>query len=236
MATIQTIRSMVIRTEKLLSELTTEYDKCQQKKFVSDDACNITHEILEKCSNALDQLMYAAWSARIAPQLTELPKRGGYFPIARDEKSYKSMLRQWKAESIESMDAEFSRILRECQPMTNPQNEWMAKLRELANKKHSGLLPQTKIENKITTVERGDGAISWDAGQVRFSPGVVILGAPIDARTQLPKPMPGMHTKSEIWVTFILEGTNLNALGFCQSAVAGTKRLIEIFASTLSLP
>jgi hypothetical protein len=232
--TVQNIRSMAKRADKLLSELKAEYDKCLQEKDISSEAINITHEIIEKCSNALDQIMHTAWSIRVAPKLSNLPKRGGYFPTARDEQSYRSSLGQWNATDLDVIDPEFGRILRECQPMTDSKNEWLADLRDLANKKHTGLVPQKRFEDRVTTVQRRGGGISWSSG-VTFSPGIQILGVPIDPHTQLPMAMPGVQTKVEIWVTFMLEGTSLNALAFCQSVIAGTKELIDTFSSRLSL-
>ena len=137
MNSIFLIQSLMSRADRLLSELQMEYDKCLHQQEVSADALNLTHEIIEKCANALDQLMHLSWEIRIAPKLTEPPKRGGYFPAARDEQSYRSTLGQWKATDLDNLDPTFAEILRHFQPMTSAENSWLADLRDLSSKKHT---------------------------------------------------------------------------------------------------
>jgi hypothetical protein len=225
---------MITRADKLLVELQQAYDACLKTQSVSEEALNITHEVIAKCSDALDQIMHTTWESRIAHKLQKLPKRGGYFPAASDEQSYRSTLGQWNMTNLEEIDPEFDRILRSYQPMTNEKNKWISQLRDLANKKHTGLVPQKRYEEVRTRVERGGGAISWSSG-VRFSGGMRVLGVPIDPRTQLPIPMADTKVTREIWVSFYLEGTQINALPFCQYAVSATKKIIDNFAEELSL-
>jgi len=84
------------------------------------------------------------------------------------------------------------------------------------------------------TDKHGSG-VSWSGG-VYFSGNISVMGAPIDPKTQLPVPTPGLTTRVEIWTSFIIEGTDLNALGFCKDAVKGTKEIIELFVRSLALP
>jgi hypothetical protein len=235
MATFQEIRSLMQRADALLAELQEEYRKCLAAKEVSFAARNLTHEVLEKCANALDQVMHLAWQTRVAPKLSVLPKRGGYFPAARDEQSYRSSLGQWNVSDLESIDSDFDALLRRHQPFTRPDGTWLAVVKDLAAKKHTGLVPQRRVENRRVLVSRlGGGHVSWGSG-VTFGSGVSVLGVPIDPQTQLPMASSQIQTQIEIWVAFQIEGTNLNAFDLCQEAVLGTKQILEDFQTTMSL-
>ena len=59
--------SMIQRAEKLLGVLEATYERDLQARQVSLDALNLTHEVLEKCSTALDQTMSLAFEAFIKP-------------------------------------------------------------------------------------------------------------------------------------------------------------------------
>lgn len=236
MNSIKLIQSLMLRADKLLSDLQLEYDKCLSQKEVPTDALNLTHEVIEKCANALDQLMHHCWEVRIAPKLTNIPKRGGYFPAARDEQSFKSTLGQWNAADLDTIDPAFAKVLRQYQPLKNEVNNWLVELRTLSSKKHTGLVPQKKFEERrVSVTSSGCGSVSWGSG-VRFGSGVSVLGAPIDPRTQLPIPTAGVQTTVEIWVNFVIEGTNLNAVAFCNQAVKGTKEILTNFALSLNIP
>jgi hypothetical protein len=83
------------------------------RKVVTLDVPNLIRETLEKCSNALDQLCPDCAGR---PKLSELPKRGGYFPAARDEQGFRSTMGQWKASDIDKLDPDFACRLRAVQP------------------------------------------------------------------------------------------------------------------------
>ena len=234
--TIAMIRSMLSRADRLLADLEDEYQKCLNEKAVSTGALNLTHEVIEKCTNTLDQLMTHAWTVRIRPTLANPPARGGYFPAARDEAGFRSSLGHWQSTDLDTRDPDFARVLRSYQPMTDRRNEWVGVLRELAAKKHTGLVPQKRQEDRrVTVTGAGGGSVSWGPG-VTFGPGVSVMGAPVNPQTQMPVPTPTTKTTVEIWVSFLIEGTDVNALGFCKQAVAGTEEIVEAFATALKLP
>lgn len=106
------------------------------------------------------------------------------------------------------------------QPFKSSKNKWLFDLREIANKgKHINLIPQTRIETRRVNVSGSSGgSVSWDPSSVRFRSGVRIMGAPVDPKTQRIVPTPGVTEQIQIWVTFSLEGFNLNALGFCKES------------------
>ena len=235
MANSKSILSLVDRAAALYNELTVEYEKCLKAKDVTDNACNLTHEIIEKCSNALDQIMFHAWDLRIAPTLVTKPTRTGYFPAANNMEGYKSSLGQWGIVDLANIDKQFNDVLIKHQPFTDFQNAWIVQLKELARSKHTGLIPQKKIIEPRTTVSRpGSGSVSWGSG-VTFGGGVSVMGVPINPATQLPIPSVHVDVKVEHWVSFLLEGTSLNALIFCKTALEKTRKIIEQFTAELQL-
>jgi|SRR5688572_7547077 hypothetical protein len=233
---IALIRSLTERADELLSEMEKEFDKCLRELDVTPRAQNLTHEVIEKCANALDQLMYLAWETRVAPTLSAPQKPRGYFPAARDEQGLRSSLGAWGLVDIDVKDPSFAAAVRRWQPLTSQRNEWVATLRRLAAAKHVSLTPQ-KIQTEPRTVvsDQQGNSVSWGRG-VTFGRGVSVLGAPINPATQLPEARPGVDARVEIWVRFVMEGTDINALGFCKEAVSKTKAIVDDFASTLGLP
>ncbi|WP_370231221.1 hypothetical protein, partial [Cognatishimia sp.] len=71
---IEEIDSLVERAQELFEDLEVAYNRDLEAKEVSKKAKNLTHEVLEKCSNILDQTMTICFELDIRPHLTELPK------------------------------------------------------------------------------------------------------------------------------------------------------------------
>lgn len=234
MASITEIKAQLARATRVTAELETEYARCLEAKNVSHEARILTHEVFEKCSNTLDQSMHLAWSTRVLPKLKTPPKRGGYFPVASDEGAFASALGQWNAANLATIDPDFEKELRRWQPMTSTKNAWLLDMKHLANRKHTGLVPQKRMEEKRVSVSGKGGTVSWGRG-VTFGKGVSIFGVPVDPKTQLPKDAPGITTKVEIWVSFLLEGTSLNPLSFCRQAVSGVETIVDSLAANLKL-
>ncbi|WP_119299804.1 hypothetical protein [Dongia deserti] len=230
------IGTLVERAGELAADLEKEFEKCLHDLEVTPRALNLTHEVIEKCANALDQLMHLAWEIRIAPTLGVSERPRGYFPAAIDEQSFRSALGQWKLVDVEQKDPVFAKVLRRWQPLSDPQNNWIAMLRKFAAKKHVGLVPQKiQSEPRVVVSDQRGNSVSWGPG-VTFGQGVSVFGAPIDPKSQLPVETPGVEARVEIWVRFHIEGTDLNALSFCTECVSGTKLIIANFASELVLP
>jgi hypothetical protein len=229
------IRSLLVRADKLLVELRATYQTDLNAKAVSNEALNLTHEVIEKCANALDQTMTLAWETRIKPGLAKLPAKGGYFPAARTEEGFRSSMGQWGAADIDTRDKDFAAALRAYQPMTSAENNWLATLRDLSAKKHTGLVPQKRQEERRVTVRGAGGAVSWGSG-VRFGSGVSVMGARVDPRTQIPVATPGVTTTVETWVSFHLADTGTDALAFCTNAVAKSRAIVDRFVRDLKLP
>ena len=159
-----------------------------------------------------------------------------YFPAAKDEQSLRTSLGQWRLIDIEQKDPTFASVVRRWQPLSDPQNEWIASLRKLAANKHISLVPQrTQTERRVVVSDGRGNSVSWGAG-VTFGRGVSVLGAPINPESQMPITTPGVDARVEIWVRFHIEGTNLNALTFCKDCVSHTKAVVSDFAAELALP
>lgn len=226
------LSSMIDRADKLLAELEGVYRRDLAAKDVSAEALNITHEVIEKCSNVLDQAMTLIFNSQISPLLTTQPKRGGYFPVAKDEQSYRSTLGQWNASNLGDILPSIDEKLRALQPFTSGNNAVYLRIRELANKKHTELTPQKRAERQRVNVNRpGMGGVSWSRSGVRFGAGVQVMGVPIDPHTQMPVPSSQVEVTVETWVSFHLSDTGEDALAFCRSAIAGVRRVVQTLFS-----
>lgn len=222
------LESMIARAERLMGELKDVYNRDLTAKQVSPEALNITHEIIEKCSNVLDQSMTAVFETKIKGKITTQPKRGGYFPVAKDERGYKESLSQWKAADLDKIAPDVDAKLRSLQPFTSPKNAIFSRIRELANKKHTRLIPQKRREQPRVNVSRpGSGSVSWDPSSVRFGSGVTMLGVPVDPRTQMPSHSQGIDIAIEKWISFHLEDGGENAIGFCEAAIQAVHRAVK---------
>lgn len=224
---ISLLYSMMDRADKLVAELKAVYNRDLAAKNVSPEALNLTHEIIEKCSNTLDQSMSLLFQREIKPRIQNPPKKGGYFPAGKDENAYRSTLGQWNATDLQTINADADAKLRSLQPFTNGKNAIYARIKEFASHKHTGLRPQIRTEQKRVNVTRpGVGGVSWGPG-VTFGGNVSVMGVPINPKTQMPAHNHGIDVKVDIWVNFLIEGTRDDAAGFCTSAIASTRLAIK---------
>ncbi|MCR5870317.1 MULTISPECIES: hypothetical protein [unclassified Sphingomonas] len=222
------IRSMLRRAETLHKELGRTYGRDLHNKTISHDALNLTHEIIEKCSNALDQAMALLWQRNIKPHLSKVPTRGGYFPAAKDENGYRSTMGQWGVANLAALNPTIDAKLRQLQPFARSENSIYARIKEIAATKHTGLQPQRRYEQQSrVNVISGAGQVSWGPG-VTFGHGVSVLGVPIDPRTQMPAHTQGIDVTIEHWVSFHFEKGGEDALGFCQAAIVAARRAIGV--------
>lgn len=225
---IKLVKSMITRAEKLLIELENIYKNDLNRKYISDEALNVTHEVIEKCSNILDIIMTLVFEQNIKPHLDQVPKKGGYFPIANDEHSYKSCLGKWNATNLDVISPETDRKLRSLQPFVHCKNKIFSRIRQLANKKHTGLVPQIRKEqSRVTVSQPSVGSVSWGPG-VTFGNGVSVMGIPIDPRTQRPVHNIGAEVTVETWVSFHFSEGDEDALAFCKAAVVATSDAMNI--------
>ncbi|MDF1620989.1 hypothetical protein [Pseudothioclava nitratireducens] len=224
------IHSQILRVEKIFEELAIAYKRDLENKSISDEALVLTHEVVEKCANILDQTMTLVFETKILPKLSEPPKRGGYFPAAKNEDSYLSGMGQWKVKDLGAIDADLDAALRSLQPFSAKENEIYARIRDLASKKHTALEPQVRREQPIVTTvgHSGNSVVRWNPNNVTFGAGVRISGVPVNPHTQMPIEDPQLSIRREVWVSFHLAGTGEDAYRLCYDAVNATKRAVKL--------
>jgi len=228
------LRSMLDRADELLVVLEEECSRCLGTQQVSDRARNLTHEILEKLRSSFDQAMRRAWEKSVSPYLSQTDGERAriYFPISADLHSFMSTLGRGCMTQLATSSPQLHQFLLSKQPFTSQDNHWLRILSELAAEgKHVRLAPQKRVETSRIAVTRAKwGTVSWDPSAVKFGPGVSILEAPVDPQTQCIVPTPGVSERLEARVAFVIDGLEVNALGFCRDACVRTRQLIEEMA------
>lgn len=228
------LHSMLDRAEELVVQLEEECRLCLQSQKVSARARNITHEVLGKLRSSLDQAMTRAWDNFVSPHLSEGERRRArvYFPISADLHSFRSTLGRGCMTQLASSHPDLYQFLLSKQPFTSQDNDWLRVLSDLAAEgKHVRLAPQKRVEtSRITVSGPKGGSVSWSPSSVKFGRGVSIAGAPVDSHTQRIVPTPGVTERLETWVAFVIEGHEVNAVGFCRDASVRTRQLIEEMA------
>lgn len=216
--------------DKNVKTLLTEYKKSLGAKSVSAELTDLTHQICTQLRSTLDRIAYRCWNRHVAPGLSERERNAAksriYFPGAVSQASFDSTLGTWRLKQADHPDLH-SYLLAQ-QPFRSARNNWLAILFDLAAQgKHIDLVPQKKIEERHITVSRpGSGSVSWGPG-VTFGGGVSVMGAPINPATQRIVPTPGVTERIDNWVSFIIDGHNVNAAGFCKEAASETRRIVQ---------
>jgi hypothetical protein len=220
------------RADELLETLLAEFTKSLSSKEVSARATQLTHEVLERLRSVLDRLARLYWEKNVAPELPEDDRKAAtvYFPIVADQKSFDSILGRWRWWTVRDKHQAIYEFLLGNQPFATKSNGWLKTLNDLAVEgKHIDLVPQTKTEERRITVERGGASVSWNPAAVKFGSGpgvsVSVAGAPLDPRTQRIVPTPGVTERLETWVSFNIEGYNVNAAAFCTAACRDVRRI-----------
>lgn len=216
------------RADELLADLNREYDQSLKAQTASPRAVHLTHEVCERLRSVLDRLVRLYWENHIAPTLdsSEREKALIYFPVTKDQNSFASVLGRWRWAAVKAQHSSLEKFLLGIQPFHCPKNDWIRVLSELAAaSKHIDLVPQKRTEERrITVTGQGSGSVSWGPG-VSFGSGVSIMGAPVDPITQRIVPTHGVTEKIDIWVSFLIDGYNVNALSFCADACTNVRRI-----------
>lgn len=235
----QNLKVSLDRADELFVELSAEYDRSLDAKKVSPRAEQLTHEVCERLRSVLDRLARRYWDTHIAPQLPpeDVDAATVYFPIVNDRNALDSILGRWRWKSVRQQHQEIYDYLLAQQPFSNEGNKWLTILNDLAVQgKHIDLVPQVRVEEqRITVSKQGGGAVSWNPGNVRFGGGVSIMGAPIDPRTQRIAQTPGIIERLEKWVSFLVSGHGINALGFCGDTCRNTRQIVEDMSQRFGL-
>lgn len=218
------------RADELMTELSAEYERSMRDKVVSARAVQITHDVCEKLRGVLDRTARRYWDIHVAPDISEQDRSRAciYFPIASNQDRLDAILGRWCWKSVRSQHQPVYDYLSALQPFANANNQWLSTLNDLAVQgKHIDLVPQKKFdERRITVTRQGGPSVSWAPSGVTFGLGVSIMGAPVDPRTQRIMPIEGITERIETWVSFIIEGHNVNALAFCKESCKETRRIM----------
>jgi hypothetical protein len=227
------------RGDELLQELTNEYNKSLTQKEVSTRAVQLTHEICERLRSVLDRLARAYWERFVSPQLTPTDQQKAkiYFPIRTKQDDFDAALGQWHWKTVRGYHQPLYDYLLSLQPFQGPSQKWLSILDDLAVKgKHIDLVPQKRFEDgQITVTGQRGGSVAYSTSGVFFGSGVYIMGAPVDVRTQRIVPTPGLTERLEKWVSFVISGHDVNALGFCQQACKETRQIAEQMSTRFGL-
>ena len=221
------IATSLDRADELLQDLLAEYEACLRSRAVSDRAVQLTHDVCERVRSVLDRVARRYWEVHISPAIAQDDRRIAtvYFPVAKDIASMDSTLGRWRWKAVRDAHHPLYDYLLAQQPFSHASNNWLTVVNDLAvASKHIDLVPQTRSEERRTTVSGPGGSVSWNQG-VTFGSGVSVMGAPVDPRTQRIVPTPGVVERVETWVAFIISTHNVNAAWLCREACAGTRRV-----------
>jgi hypothetical protein len=218
--------ALVKDAESRLSHLCAEYERSLHEKQISVELQVAIKGVLDSLRSALDYVAYELHNRFGTPR----QQAKVYFPIAAKgarREDFPSLVGK-NIPGLADMRPDLVPVLESFQAFTSDENQWLPELASLANEnKHANLTPQTRTEDERITVRSSNGAISWNPGQIKFSPGISVLGAPIDHRTQLPISGPGHAVSREIWVDFKFASTGLSVLPLLAKCVTGTRRIVE---------
>lgn len=225
------------RVEELINELEIIYKNCLSSKNISPEAKVVTHEIFEKLCNILDQITRAIWLKNLSITLSEEDKNKAtiYFPVSNDQHQFVSTIGRWRIQDLEHNFPDIYNFFNSRQPFISDKNNWLLIVKELANKKHIGLIPQKREKITNITYTSPSGTVMFNARAVRFGSGAHILGAPVDPTTQRIVPTPGVREKIEVWVAFKIEGFDLNILPFCRESCLKVSNIVEIAIQTFNI-
>lgn len=225
------IQSQLNRAKELKKELDESSNADLKSKTISDKTRNLTQEILVKIRSILDQAMYSFFEKEIAPNLSDEEKKKVkvYFPLVSKKDDLKSILGRAMIKNLDTTHPKIFSFLETIQPY-NKDFTWLNELSKYANEKHMKLTPQKRTEVKRTTVTSNNGSVSWGSG-VTFDRGISIMGASVDPITQNIEPTPGVESKTEIWISFLFEDSNINALWLCNKSIEGSEKIINAFFS-----
>lgn len=209
------IEAVVQKASDSLPAIEKQYSDCLQKEQIPDGLLVDIKDYLANLRTALDYLWHKI------PDIA-----GDYFPVANSKADLSA--------KIKNIDAQQAVIIESFQDY-NP-NSWIRCFNLFRNKNvHLTLVPQKRTETqRIVSTHIGGGSVSWNPGSVRFGPGVLINGAPVNPFTQMPAPTPQTTIRGEIWVDFIFDGSSISpdfpkgisALPFLKKSLQSVTKII----------
>lgn len=242
----QNLATSLDRADAMLEDLKREYEQSLANKVVTDNSMHLTHELLEKLRGILDRSARRYWEVYILPHIekTDAEQASVYYPVSQDQHSFDSIMGRWRWKSVKENHNNLYEFLKSTQPFINQRNQWLGILNNLAVKgKHIDLVPQKRIDDIRTTIQHSSGSsISWGNSPhstVQFNAGpnvqIKIFGQDFNPQTQRVSPHKDIIQKTEIWVSFIIEGENVNALEFCTSCCQQVRGIVTKMSNDFSL-
>ena len=228
MARKASIEAQLKRAEEILPKIEVEYKNSLHKKSVSED---LKLDIQTFCGHLRSSLDYLA--QEVVEKYCTGKKSRLYFPISDSDASFTKNLND-NYPGLEKSCAELHAFLRSIQPYKNSNNLWLRHFNQINNdNKHDDLVEQTRVETKTVNVTSpSGGSVSYGPG-VTFGAGVIIMGVPVDPRTQLPVPNSIVKTEIITWVDFQFQTLNISALHLLKDALLNIKVIHEKINSYL---
>lgn len=218
------------RAKELNKELENSCKSDLISRSISEKTKNLTQEILVKLRSSLDQAMYKFFEKKMLPRLNISPKNNKvYFPIVPKKSDLNASLGR---SGIKDLNINYPKVfsfLESIQP-DSEQYSWLGLLSKYANEKHIRLTPQKIIETKRRIVTNNSGSVSWGEG-VTFGEGVSVMGAQMNPITQNIEPTEGIESRDEIWISFLIEDSNINSLALCNKSTNEVEKIINTFFS-----
>ena len=208
------IEALLTKAADQVERITSEYAASLHAKKI---APALRVDIKNACENLRSALDYLAADLRqqFCPNAA---RENFYFPILPDPATFDAKLDKWfpgLRESVPQLASELELL----QPYHQDQ-EWLGQFNRVNREnKHGDLVEQTRVATSETTVSGSTGKVSWRPDSVIFGPGVSILGAPIDPRTQLPQKGSQVQVKQVVWVDFQFRGLGVSALWLLRTAL-----------------
>jgi hypothetical protein len=153
------------------------------------------------------------------------PNAHFYFPILPDAVQFQKRMNKWFPR-LRTACPDLWDYLESVQPY-HAANNWLGDFNRVNNEnKHESLVEQTRTETERVNVLFAGGDVSWNPDAVKFGPGVLIGGLPVNPSTQMPVPHPSQKVERIIWVDFKFDGIDESAISLLQSSLAGIRRIV----------
>lgn len=218
------INALLIRAEKLLPKIESDYNNSLHAKAISTDLKIDIKDFMGHLRSALD---YLAHDIRDKFCPTANQKDDLYFPIRGDREKFDNYIKK-AYPGLDSNCPELYEYLESIQYYHGGNSKWLTHFNDLNNEnKHEKLVEQKKTETKIVKVSsnQGDGSVSWGPG-VTFGSGVSIMGVPINPNTQMPATNNITTTEVTIWVDFKFHSIDVSALLLLKDSLKKNKEIV----------
>jgi hypothetical protein len=212
------IEALIKNSRTTFAHLQKEYDASLHEKTVRENLKIDIKNILGNLRSCLDYLAHDLFDTLCVG--TKRP-RHLYFPIRHTGDKFQKMMRD-EYSTLEANNKEVFDFLDSIQPYNSP---WLGQMNELNNEnKHQDLVEQTRTELRQVTITTNLGSASWSSGAV-FGSGAVVMGVPIDVRTQMPVKNNHSNTSVLIWVDFQFKDNGLSVLPFISNSISNVENI-----------